>query len=142
MELICGYDEGMIDEEVKREMTDIAKKHGLSLVVLFGSQATKRAHAKSDIDIAVLPKESDTLSKAAEDISGAFGRDDVEVADLSIPSPYLWRAVARDGILLFEEEPELFSKWRLRAMNLWYDAAPIRERQKRALRAWADAQKT
>ena len=132
----------MIDEKVKCEIGEIATKHKLSLVVLFGSQATGRVHTKSDIDIAVLPKVQDALSKAAEDIGGAFGRNDVEVADLSVPSPYLWRAVARDGMLLFEMEPGLFSKWRLRAMTLWYDTEPIRERQKQALRAWANAQQT
>lgn len=132
----------MINEEQKRQIGKIAKKHGLLFVVLFGSQATGRIHSKSDIDVAVLPKDQETLSIATEDITGAFGRDDVEVADLSVPSPYLWRVVARDGILLFEAEQGLFSKWRLRAMNLWYDTAPIRELQKQALHSWANAQKT
>ena len=132
----------MIDAEKKQRIAEIAEKYGLSLVVLFGSQATGWIHKQSDIDIAALPEEPDTLSKAAEDIGEAFGRNDVEVADLSVPSPYLWRAVARDGILLFEAEPALFSKWRLRAMNLWYDTVPIRERQKQVLRAWANAQQT
>ena len=127
----------MIVEEQKQKIREIAKKQELLFVVLFGSHATGRAHTKSDIDIAVLPKDPETLSIAIEDIIGAFGRDDVEVADLSVPSPYLWRSVARDGILLFEAEQGLFSKWRLRAMNLWYDTMPIRERQKQTLRAWA-----
>ena len=131
----------MIDEIQKRQIGEVAKKHGLLFVALFGSQATGRTHSKSDIDVAVLPKDPSVLSRASEEIGTALKRNDVEVADLSVPSPYLWRAVARDGVLLFEEELGLFSKWRLRAMNLWYDTAPIRERQKQALRAWANAQK-
>lgn len=132
----------MIDEEQKKQIGEIAKRQGLLFVVLFGSHATGRAHAKSDIDVAVLPKEAERISVATEEIGGVLKRNDVEVADLSVSSPYLWRAVARDGILLFEAEQGLFSKWRLRAMNLWYDTAPIRELQKQALRSWANAQKT
>lgn len=130
----------MIDEDKKQKITEIAKKYKLSLVVLFGSQATGRLHKQSDIDIAILPKESDTVSRAGEDIGGAFGRNDVEVADLSVPSPYLWHAVAKDGILLFESRDGLFSEWKLQAMTMWYDTAPLRFRQKAALRSWATAQ--
>ncbi|KKW11045.1 MAG: putative nucleotidyltransferase [Parcubacteria group bacterium GW2011_GWA2_49_9] len=130
----------MIDEEQRRQIGEIAKKHKLSLVVLFGSQATGRVHTKSDIDIAVLSLKAESLSKAAEDIGDVFKRNDVEVADLSVPSPYLWHAVAKEGVLLFEASEGLFSNWKLRAMNLWYDTVPLRARQKAALRSWANAQ--
>ena len=130
----------MLDVATTKKIIEIAKKHGLMLVVLFGSQATGRLHKESDIDIAVLPKESDTVSRVVEDIGNAFGRNDVEVADLSKPSPYLWRAVAKDGILLFESRDGFFSEWKLQAMTLWYDTAPLRLLQKAALRSWATAQ--
>ena len=130
----------MIGEEKRQKIRELAQKQGLFLVVLFGSQASGRARSTSDIDIAVLPHDSVEISKITEEIGGVFGRNDVEVADLSVPSPYLWHAVAKEGILLFESRKGLFSEWKLRAMNLWYDASPLRFRQKEALRSWANAQ--
>lgn len=132
----------MIGEEQQQKITEIAKKRRLSLVVLFGSQATGRSNAKSDIDIAVLPRDVSVLSHVTEEIGDVFGRNDVEVADLSVPSPYLWHAVAKEGVLIFEGREGLFSDWKVRAMNVWYDTAPLRARQKAALRSWADAQTT
>lgn len=127
----------MIDEKTKREIAHIAQKHRLELVVLFGSQATGRLHLKSDIDIGVLPQDASVLSSVTEEIGDVFGRNDVEVADLSVPSPYLWHAVAKEGVLLYESKRGLFSLWRLRAMNLWYDSAWLRVKQTRYLKAWA-----
>lgn len=40
-------------EQAKKVAETVAKKHGLSFVALFGSQATGRVHEKSDIDIGV-----------------------------------------------------------------------------------------
>ncbi len=130
----------MIDEQAKANIVRVAKQNKLDFVVLFGSVARGTQRSGSDIDIAVFPQDPSVLSLVSEEIGTALKRNDVEVADLSIPSPYLWRAVARDGILLFEEKQGLFSQWRLRAMNLWFDTAPIRARQKQALHVWADQQ--
>lgn len=127
----------MIDEETKRDIAHIAQKHRLELVVLFGSHATGRLHPKSDIDVAVLPHDVSVLSRVTEEIGDVFGRNDVEVADLSAPSPYLWHAVAQEGVLLYESKRGLFSLWRLRAMNLWYDSAWLRVKQTQYLKAWA-----
>lgn len=127
----------MIGEEQQQKIREIAEKRGLSLVVLFGSQATGRLHSKSDIDVAVLPRDVSVLSRVTEEIGAVFGRDDVEVTDLSAPSPYLWHAVAQEGVLLYESKRGLFSLWKLRAMNLWYDSAWLRVKQTRYLKAWA-----
>lgn len=127
----------MIGEEKCGKIKAIAEKYGLSLVVLFGSQATGRAHAKSDIDIAVLPRDTSVLSRATEEIGDIFGRNDVEIADLSVPSPYLWYAVAKEGVLLFEATEGLFSEWKVHAMNVWYDSAWLRAKQTCYLKAWA-----
>jgi predicted nucleotidyltransferase len=37
------------------DLEPIARKHGLKLVVLFGSQVTGHAHPESDVDVAALP---------------------------------------------------------------------------------------
>ncbi|KKT20172.1 MAG: polymerase beta domain protein region protein [Parcubacteria group bacterium GW2011_GWB1_43_8] len=45
----------MIDiDKIKPQVKDLAEKHGLSLVMLFGSQVTGKTHKESDFDIAYL----------------------------------------------------------------------------------------
>lgn len=130
----------MIDNKTKTKITRIAKKYGLDFVALFGSAARNRARSGSDIDIAVLAHTPFDVSRFSEELGVAIGRNDVEVADLSVPSPFLWRAVAEDGVSLFEYRSGSFSLWKLRAQNLWFDTAPLRARQKAALQSWARAQ--
>ncbi|MBI2475754.1 MAG: nucleotidyltransferase domain-containing protein [Candidatus Taylorbacteria bacterium] len=131
----------MIDETIYKKIREIAGTYEFELVALFGSFARGTTRSGSDIDIAVLPKDPSVLSRASEEIGSAFGRNDVEIADLSSPSPYLWHIVAKEGILLFESREGFFSEWKLRSMNLWFDTAPIRLRQKRYLQSWALSQK-
>ncbi len=127
----------MIDEQTKAKIARVAKKNSVDFAVLFGSMARGKQRSGSDVDIAVLSRSPSDFSHLSEEIGDAIGRNDVEVADLSIPAPFLWRAVAEDGVPLFESRSGLFSEWKIRAQNLWFDTAPLRARQKDALRAWA-----
>lgn len=127
----------MITEKMRLKIAKIAKKHRLDLVVLFGSSARGTNRALSDIDIAVFSKKSADISLVAEEIASAIGRNDVEVADLSHASSYLMRAVAEDGVLLFESRKDFFEEWKIYARNVWFDTARLRARQKHALKSWA-----
>ncbi|OHA25963.1 MAG: hypothetical protein A3C06_01930 [Candidatus Taylorbacteria bacterium RIFCSPHIGHO2_02_FULL_46_13] len=127
----------MFAEEMKLKIAEIAEKHGLDLVVLFGSSARGTHRAGSDIDIAVFSKHLADISLVAEEIASAIGRNDVEVADLSHASSYLMRAVAEDGIVLFESQNDFFEEWKIYARNVWFDTARLRARQKHALKSWA-----
>src|ERR1035441_2864080 len=107
----------MIDvNSVKPKIQKLAEKYGLSLVLLFGSQATGRFHPKSDIDIAVLSRHPINRARIAMDLDGIFERDDVEVVDLSTASPTLMHAVVKEGKLLSENEPGAFFRWKLYAI--------------------------
>lgn len=115
----------------------VAKAYGLDLMVLFGSTARGAEHATSDIDIAVFSSESPNTSLVAEEIGNCLKRNDVEVVDLSGASPFLMRAVAEDGIVLYESKKDFFEQWKIYARNVWFDTAWIRTRQKQSLKSWA-----
>lgn len=107
------------------------------MVVLFGSMARETSHKGSDIDIAVLSKKALNVSLLTEEVGNIFGRNDVEVANLSGVSPFLMRAVAEDGIAIFESRKDFFAEWKIFARNVWFDSAWLRAKQKSKLKSWA-----
>lgn len=129
----------MIGDKIKEKITRIAQKYGLDFVALFGSGARGTSRTGSDIDIAFLSRGLVDISRLAEEVGDAISRNDVEITDLSVPAPFLWRSVAEEGALLFESREGIFSEWKIRAQNLWFDTAPLRARQKAALQSWARA---
>ncbi|MEK7208104.1 MAG: nucleotidyltransferase domain-containing protein [Patescibacteria group bacterium] len=133
-----------IDFESKKEaIAEIAKKHGLNLVVLFGSQATGRAYSKSDVDVAILARQPIRLEaqiKVGAELSNAFKRDDVELVDLADASPTLMRVVVEDGRALYERESDTFFNWKLRALTEWRETAWLRDLRNKKLLEWANAQ--
>ena len=131
----------MIGEKEKLEIVSIAQKRGLDLVVLFGSQVTRRLHSKSDIDIAVIGKQALAFDKQLDligDFYTLFKREDVEVVDLATASPTLMYVVVRDGKLLYERQENIFFRWKLYAIKIWMETAWLRELRNKKLIEWAD----
>lgn len=130
-------------EQAKRAAETIAKKHRLSFVALFGSQATGRTHEKSDVDIAILAKQPlrlDEQLKISSELSDSFRRDDVEIVDLANASPTLMRVVVEDGQTLYEKESNTFFNWKLRALTEWRETVWLRDLRNKKLLEWANAQ--
>jgi predicted nucleotidyltransferase len=127
-----------ITNKMKNEIRRLTEKNGLDLVVLFGSQATGKTHSKSDVDIAILArKELDTISLMGE-FSRIFHREDVEVVDLSLSSPTMMQAVARDAKILYEKEADIFIKWKSYAWKIWMETAWLRHRRDEKIKKWAE----
>ena len=131
-------------EVQRQEIAKMAEKYGLSLVVLFGSQATGKTHAKSDIDIGVAKKtrsffeEMDVpIIEIENELTDLLRRDDIEIVNLSAVSPALMRSVVEDGKPLYEETSGVFSDWKLFAARIWMETGWLRERQRGNLKAWA-----
>lgn len=105
------------------------------LVVLFGSRATGKAVAGSDIDIGIVPANAqmsigEELAFASA-LSAVTGTE-VDLVRLDHAAPLLGREVALSGVCLLEEHPGVFAAWRATAMSEWIDfdemIAPHRER--------------
>lgn len=124
-------------ESKKGAIAEIAKKHGLSFVALFGSQTTGRMHAKSDIDIAVLGSGEVDRTTIAVELDEVFQRDDTEVVVLNDATPTMMYVVVRDGKVLYEDIVGRFVSWKLFAMREWRDTAWLRELRDRKLAEWA-----
>jgi len=103
----------------------LAKKYGLDLLVLFGSQTDGRIHKRSDVDIAYFPQQRkfdlDDQSKLAIDLMSVFGRGDIDMVDLRSAPPLLMRKIADNCIVLHEREKSIFNNFYIRAIRAYFD---------------------
>ncbi len=97
----------------------------VKLAVLFGSTARGQARPKSDVDVGILlePYSVDLRFRVEAEIGRAAGRE-VDTVLLDNAPPLLRFEIARDGILLFESEDQLWTTFKTRAMVDWWDWAP------------------
>ena len=123
-------------EEIKLPIKAVAEKHNLEFVALFGSQATRNTHAKSDIDIAVISHNKVNVPRLMGELSEIFKRDDVEVVDLGLASPTLMYSVVKDGKVLYENSPDAFFSWKLYAIKIWMETSWLRALRDRKIREW------
>lgn len=111
-------------------LAEVCRRHGVSLVVLFGSRATGTARPDSDLDLGVLvdeypvaPERELTLIR---DLVHALRRADLDVIILNHADPLLGYHAARDGRPLYEREPGAFDRFRFRAWKRFIDTARFR----------------
>ncbi len=101
-----------------------AKAPGVRLVLLFGSAARGQARPGSDADIGVLGGEFWAQMQLGGELSMGLRREP-HVVDLAEASDWLRFEAARDGILIYESEPRLWSEFKATAMLRYFDLAPI-----------------
>jgi predicted nucleotidyltransferase len=126
---------GSIGEERDRLMNlqidlaavrEVAARHDLRLVVVFGSHVKGRGDNRSDLDLAALATrrrwdDLDWELGLEADLSFACGDREVDLVLLNGASPLLQFEVARSGQALYEKEPGAFSRFRSYAARLYYD---------------------
>ncbi len=118
----------MTDTDKKR-IAEIAKKHGLALVVLFGSQATGHTHKKSDVDIGFISDRAIDYRENYEvstELARIFKNQDVELVNLGNVSPELKKQVADQGIVLYEADSMIFDLFKVHAFRVYIDTKPLR----------------
>lgn len=116
------------EPEIRARVSAIAEKYRLSLVVLFGSQATGKTHRQSDMDIAILSEKELGLREIGEltlVFTQGLKTKDVDVVDLKTAPPLLLKQVVTNAILLYESKPLIFSTFRIYALKRYMEARPL-----------------
>lgn len=116
-------------EAVKPHIAKLAEKYGLTMVVLFGSQATGHTHKKSDVDVGYLAsRDFDYAEQYAitEALMQLFRHPDVELVNLDKVSPELKKQVADHAIILFDKTGSLFDIFSIHANRLYMETKPLR----------------
>ena len=117
-----------------QELEPLARKHGLTLIVLFGSQASGRTHPGSDVDVAVMPSHRLSLHEHGEVWAALCDLFEAEVdlglLDHALP---LFMVHVAEGQALYESEPWTWANFKLYARRLYWDTAPLRQSLSRYL---------
>jgi predicted nucleotidyltransferase len=110
---------------------------GIDLCVLFGSRATGKTHARSDLDIALFSASQPDLKKALLHLMGELEDLFGEPVDLVIiepdTDPVLRLEVFQHGKLLYESRQGLFAEHRVLAVKIYADTEPLRRVRDRVL---------
>lgn len=114
-----------------KKINNFCEKNAIEMMILFGSFATGESHPKSDVDIAILPKNfdhpCDTLSLIGQ-LCDIFERDKIDLVIInSLTDPTLLIEIFSKGQALYQAVPELFQKQYLRAWKLYIDTEKIRK---------------
>jgi len=107
----------------------------VKLAVLFGSTARGKAGPRSDVDLGVLldPDTPDARSRVEAELGRAVGDRSVDVIFLKKASPLLRFEIAKEGVVLHQDQDGLWTDFKTRAMLDWYDWEPIARRIEEAL---------
>ncbi len=105
---------------------DVCARHpGLRLVVLFGSRARGDATVASDWDIAYLASDRVDRDDLLTDLVRTLDIERIDLVDLDRAGGLVRFCVARDGIVVFESEPDVFARFWNDAVHFWCDAGPV-----------------
>lgn len=119
-----------MDKVDKEKIVGIAKRHNLTLMVLFGSQATGHTHKKSDVDVGYLADREINYQGNYDislELAQIFKNPDVELVSLNNISPELKKQVADTGIVLYEDNVSIFDQFKISAFKLYVESKPLRE---------------
>ena len=106
-------------------IAEIAKKHGLALVALFGSRVRGDARKKSDFDIAyssIKPIDLSEENRMATEFYSVFKTTDVDFVNLANTSPLLLMKIMDEGIPLYEAKESLFNSLYLYAIKIYRES--------------------
>lgn len=118
----------------------LEEKKDVLFCYLFGSFVRGDVIQKSDMDMAVFlsPKKRTNFFEMRldlmEKLTRVLGRD-ADVIVLNTASPFLKYAVLREGVLVYNRDPEMQLGFELKAMNEYFDYKPILEMYRERLRA-------
>ena len=91
-----------IDMVVVREIQALARKHGVSKVILFGSRARGDFRPKSDIDLAVKGGDFINFSLDVDEETSTLRLFDFVDLDEAVPDA-LRAVIENEGVVLYEQ---------------------------------------
>lgn len=116
----------------------LAKKHKLSLLILFGSRAKKTHKSDSDYDIAFYTKKSLTINQEQslfEDIMNLLKTEKIDLININKNyDPLLRNEIFQHGKCLYEETKYLFDKLKGDAWIDFIDFQPYYKKQSEILK--------
>jgi predicted nucleotidyltransferase len=116
----------------------IAARHGLRLIVGFGSRVRGQPHPRSDLDLAVLPSagadlQLEAFSAMLADLSTVFPGVELDLVFLPHADPLLLKKIFETGVLL-HGDPVEFRRYRVYAFRRYSEYLPYLRLEEEATR--------
>lgn len=107
-------------EDIREIANKIGKIKGIKAIYLFGSYATNKNHALSDIDICVI---GDLTEKAESEVMG-FVSDNLDISIFNRLPIYIKIRVFKEGKLLILKDKEYVDLIKIRTLREYLDFKP------------------
>ncbi len=98
---------------------------GLTLLILFGSQAQDRAHGGSDWDFGYLAAKDAPVDHLHAKLIAALNTERVDLVNLATASGLLRYRAASQGRPLYEAQGGEFARFWMEAVDFWCDVQAI-----------------
>lgn len=119
-----------ISDKQNIRIKELAQKHHLRLVLLFGSRVTGKIHKESDFDVAYLSEKKLSYDDEVDinfQFTNIFRHDRVDTVDIKRASPLLMFGIFRQCQVLFEIDNLVFPTYRVYAFKKYIEAKPYYE---------------
>jgi predicted nucleotidyltransferase len=108
----------------RHRLEDIAQRHGVEMILEFGSMVTGRVHARSDVDLAVLFDRPAVSFRALADLSHELqsldAEREVDVAIINHADPLFLKRIT-EGCRLLLGSPRRLAELRMYAFKRYQD---------------------
>jgi len=109
------------------ELRNACTKHGIKMVLLYGSQAMGNSNEKSDVDLGLLLKDdSYDFEDIIKDLMKVFNGNIIDVAILNHGDPVLKFEIISNYKILFCEDDEIFLDFYLNTVKQYNDTKKFR----------------
>jgi len=112
-----------LGEDQRRSLEELCARHGVALVVAFGSQVNGRARADSDLDLGVLFDRPPATLEVLFELQRLFPGVEVDVANLNRADPLFLNEINRSCQLLCGTR-ERYQELRRVAFHRYQDFRP------------------
>ena len=116
------------------QLADVARRHGIRLLLRFGSTVTGRTHARSDLDMAVLlehvPASFDAFAALGADLQALHPGREVDLVILNRADPLLLKQIVTHCELEYGAERDL-QELKIYAFKRYQDHRPYFEHERK-----------
>ena len=121
----------IIADKIKPQIKKLAEKHGLSLVILFGSQVAGKTHKESDYDFAYLSDKKlsfEDEGKIIIDLAEVIGARDerlINLTDIKKAGAFLLKEIFDRHHVLFYADRNVYDSYRIFAVKNFLESRPL-----------------
>ena len=119
-----------ITEQQKTQLAEIAEKHQIKLMTVYGSQINGKTHANSDLDIGIFlkenPKSFQTLLAAQSELEKVFDNYRLDVRYLNSAKPFFLFEAVYKGKLLYGSNYD-YAKLCAKSFKQFIDTKSLRD---------------